>query len=223
MITIRHERALVMLATYAIGFTTAYISFGVAGTTTPMTANVYTAVENIQTNEQVVESEPQVSDNVEEDVVAEAEELKPTSASLEYKEGKLEYLMNGNSILLSFNPEVSDIKLPATTLTQGYHYGDLVFSMFDFGRYVFFCEQHEAKAKVCTPYLYDTVANTIFTVSNQGSQLEITLEEAKNATYGTKGLQIGDYHSTNALTPQSLQLVEQVVGQDNADVDLQVQ
>ncbi len=212
MITIRHERVVVMTTTYVIGFITAFIAFGIPEPT-PQYASVYesVAVENEQISplslpdaaSPETQPEPVVQDRGE-------------SASLYYKDGRLEFSLGGNSVLLSLNPENSTPALDTTGLEQGFHFGELSYKLLAFGSYVFFCESHEVGSEVCSPYLFNVADNKITPFTYNDQALTVDIKDANKVEWSEEGISLGDYLSVSPFEPSQ-------VRQQNDPIDLQVQ
>ncbi len=189
----RHERAATVVASYVIGFTTAFIF---ASQVTTMIPDPFTSLPTNNT--------ASVAAAIPAPAVVESEIVAPVVAmagDLTYKEGKLVYTSTDGEHLLSFNPETSDLNVDVAALTQGYHYGTLAYSTSKDGSFVFFCEQQAETSDACVAYVYDTNADRIFQVSEAGAPVTLSGVQAKAAIWTAVGLKVGTSYSVNASAP----------------------
>ena len=199
----RHEKAAIVIASYAIGFVTAFILFTSATISSP----VDTYVPSFESNSNsasvigsVAVSAPEV---VESPVVSVSEflEVDDSDELVVYKKGLLEVRRADGERLLSFNPDTSSIKVDLTTLPQGYHYGNISYAVDAKGEYVFFCEKVSKDSETCSGYVYDLKADKINQVSKGGSPVPITLKSASETIWTALGLKIGSHYSESLTTP----------------------
>ena len=186
----RHEKAALTAVSYIIGFTAAFILFSnftsdlflPAATSTVSSAAVVTAVTEAPA---VVESEPVVSN---EPIVS-------------YTDGRLEVTVGDAVSLLSFSPEESGIELDTEGLAQGFHIGDLKYSVDPKSEFVFFCERHDTDSETCSGYVYDINADRIYPVTKSGKAANISMRSADEAIFTAVGLKIGANYSANPKAP----------------------
>ncbi len=187
----RHERAAIVIASYIIGFITAFLF---AAGTTDLQADPFTSLPST--------NPASVAAAVPSEVVEPAaEELVGAEGELTYKDGQLVYTASDGDHLLSFNPETSGLLVDTEELTQGYHVGSLNYTASKDNQFIFFCEQQTAASDTCLGYVYDTNADRIFQISSDGETLSITSEEASEALWTAVGLKIGSYYSVNTSAP----------------------
>jgi hypothetical protein len=191
----RHERVAIVLASYVIGFTTAFIlyanitnnnlipDFSNVGASDTSTASVINAIP------EVAEPENKLPIEV----------VEPFSVS--YAEGRLEVINGEATNLLSFNPEVSGIDVDTASLTQSFHFGEIVYKVSPDNSFVFFCEQQDITASTCLGYVYDTVTGIIYPVVKNGAPVLVSDASLATVEFGKKGLVIGMNYSANISAP----------------------
>ena len=191
----RHERAATVVASYVIGFTTAFMFASQATTLLP---DPFTSlpVSNSASVAAAVVPAPATPT-----AVAEVEPSTFAVGETAYSQGRLVYTGTDGERLLSHNPDVSDLSADLATLTQGYHYGELSYVASADGKFVFFCEQQSKAADDCLTYVYDTNADRIFQVSEAGEPVILTNVEAKAVIWTAVGLKVGSSYSVNTSAP----------------------
>jgi hypothetical protein len=183
----RHEKAGLVVASYAIGFVTAFI--------------LYSNITN--KSEDVILSIPDTS-SAAAVIAAAAPTSAPEAASgvvLSYVDGVLQATIGESVHTLSFNPEISDLKSDVTELTQGYHYGEMAYGLSLDNKFAFFCERHDGAAASCAGYVYDIAADRIYPVVKNGEVVTISEKSAVEAVWTNIGLAIGSSYSANASAP----------------------
>lgn len=182
----RHEKAIITVAAYVIGFTTAFVLFSNVSTKAEKT---FTYVPQVNTAS-VIQAKKEIE-----------EPEKVEGVFVTYTLGKLMINVNGVENLLSYNPAVSDISEKPAELTQGFHYGDIVYKVDQTDTFVFFCEIHEPEAENCHGYIYDIKADRIYPVIKDGNPVEITPKSANQAIWTAVGLKIASNYSANPTAP----------------------
>ena len=194
----RHERAAIVIASYIIGFITAFLF---SANTGDITADPFISVPN--TNPAAVVQ----AESVAPEVVKE-EEVKVEVGTVTYKAGQLVYNGADGEHLLSFNPEDSELKADIETLTQGYHYGELNYKVSADGNFVFFCEVTSESDDTCTAYVYDANADRIYPVTMEGEAMTFAENLASKAIWTAVGLKVGSSYSVNASAPWAMMTTE---------------
>lgn len=189
----RHEKAAVTIASYAIGFTTAFILYA-----------------NINTPSQKSYIVPAMPQNNIAGVAATLPATAPTEVPptvtkslpvLTYQNGKLEVTVGDTVNLLSFNPDLSETKIDTTNLAQGYHYGDINYIVSDDQKFVFFCERQDPELSTCSGFVYDVKGDRIYQIIKDGTPVAITERSAEEAIWTLFGLKIGSHYSANPKAP----------------------
>jgi hypothetical protein len=212
----KHEKAVLVVLAYIIGFTSGLIAFGLsqrasapveemvsidmsAPLPTPAEVDGYTPpTENppdyVETETVFPTEESPVSQSEEGDVVFADGEV------VMYQDGKLYANVSGERYVLSLRSDV----MPNTNVegfsTQGIHVALPKYLASPDGQYVYFCEQH-TEVDGCTNFVFDIASNTIQFVNNGGEKLITPASIAENAVWSDSGLTIGTYSSISAATP----------------------
>lgn len=190
----RHERVAIVIASYIIGFITAFMFSANTGDV-PADPFISAPIANPAA---VVQAKP----------VESAPEVPAVSAVTEgtvtYNDGQLVYKGIDGEHLLSFNPEVSDLKADLETLTQGIHSGEISYKASTDGKFVFFCEKLSESDDSCFGYMYDTNADRIYQMTMEGKPLTFADTVASKAIWTAVGLKVGSSYSVNASAPWAM-------------------
>lgn len=187
-----HEKALLVLFAYIIGFVSAFITFNYA---LPPAADLDMKIVKVDSTASVasVASAP-----VETTVVG------SNIRAVYENNGLYVYGLQSEPVLLSKNiasTELTYDQLPTLADKQGFHSEIPAFEYFEQYGYLFFCEVYD-DSDVCTPYLYDTERNVLRMVSVKGSSVEVSVAEARDVSMsGALGLQLGGYSSATLSRP----------------------
>ncbi len=184
----RHEKAVLVIASYAIGFVTAFILYS------NVTSNTEEVFINIGDNSAaaVITATP---------VAAEPVVTAPGGVTLTYVDGLLQVTVDNSVHTLSFNPEVSKLTTDLDTEAQGFHYGEMPYGLSLDNKFVFFCERHDAEASSCEGYVYDIEADSIYPVVKDGRVVTISEKSAVEAIWTVDGLSVGVAKSANPAAP----------------------
>jgi hypothetical protein len=197
----RHEKAALIVASYAIGITTAFIFFNSQSETFVPDTFISTADTNTAA---VINSVPA-------EAVAVAEK---TDGFVSYVEGRLEVSLPDGVRLLSFNPEVSNLKADTNSLTQGFHYGKITYNTSTAEDFVFFCEKQSKDKDSCLGFVYEVSADRLYQVTKEGIPVSISAKSASETVWIDAGLKIGSSYSANESVPW-------ILISENSKLDLQ--
>lgn len=159
----RHERVVMVLAAYVIGFTTAFIAFGI------------TQIED-SVNFVYVPAPAQTAS-----VVAATEAASPTVGEVEARltnEG-LVYAQNGAEVLVSAYGQDASM--------DGVHQSVFEFSLSLDKRFLYFCEVPTADVEACKPFVYVAALDTVYPVTEGGERIALPLT-ATELTWDASGL-----------------------------------
>lgn len=175
----RNERVVVVIVSYVIGFTTAFIGFSLGDAGKKADTLVPTKIEAPQAVGQTA------------------------SVFVSYTDGKLEVVKEDMPHVLSVSydsPFIAD-GLELSEKMPGVHKEIAHRSLRRDGRFLFFCEVVNDPAQ-CYPYIYDTVADTTFYVRINEVPFPVSTEVAKAAGWNASQVfSIANYRSTDTERP----------------------
>jgi len=191
----RHERAALVLASYVIGFTTAFILYANITSNDGTTTIISVPATEVNTASVINAARP----------AAEPTNILPievvSSHTVAYAAGRLEVAKGENTVLLSFNPTVAGIDVDTADLTQGFHFGEVTYLVSPDNKFVFFCEQQDVTNSACLGFVYDIEAETIYPVVKNGAPVLIGATSLAAAEFTKFGLEIGANYSANVSVP----------------------
>lgn len=161
----RHERVVTVLSAYIIGFTTAFIAFGVTQIEEAVNF-VYVPVPS-QTAA-VIDALP-----------ADDQPAALSNQPVYLTEAGLVYNDNGSETLISAFGESGDI--------DGVHQSIFEFSLSPDGQFLYFCEVPAAAVEACKPFVYDTNEGAVYPVTEGGERIALPLT-ATELTWDKTGL-----------------------------------
>ncbi len=185
-----HEKAVLVLMAYFIGFLTAFIwltpqpavdSFVTYIPDETMTASLVSATA-LKATESVTEGQTE----------------KP---AVSYHDGVLEVSVFGSTKVLSLNPDITGHVTDNDFLVQGTHVGNLVYTVSGSEEFVFFCEQKKLDAKTCSPFIFDALSDTIHPVTFNGDKIELLSSAVENVAWNNNILQVENEVSKDTLKP----------------------
>jgi hypothetical protein len=205
----RHEKAVLVVVSFIIGFTCGLIAFGLGNRGTEdylvSDAPLMVAVPAIPAEMDAVPSEitgyepptenpPAYEDST--DSSQDQEETQPVS----YEEGKLYANVGDERFLLSLRTDIMGDSNVEGFSTQGLHEALPAYSAAPSGQFVHFCEQQTAEP-VCTHFVFAADTNTIYFVSQDGAKVITPVDEAMNVYWQGDTLTIGTMQSASVATP----------------------
>lgn len=195
----KHEKAVLVVMAYIIGFTSGFIAFGVtsmgdaAPSAVPAPTNFVPADYTPPT-----ENPPVVSENA---------PAGNQSEIATYEDGKLYATVKGERYVLSLHSDIMDVDNVEGFSTQGIHEALPTYSTSPDGRFVHFCEQQTTEDS-CVHFIFDTERNVIQPVSKDGQRYMTTDAVAATAIWSDVGITIGSDSSADASTPWKLITLE---------------
>lgn len=176
----RHERAIVVLASYVIGFTTAYIAFGVG---------------------QPYAKAPSVSyvNNVAQYEIREAPE-----ASIFIDELGLGVITEDRVRLLSARRDAMAANVISATPQPGVAVALTEAELSRDGKFVYFCEQLTEESDQCDPYVYSLEADVLYPVEVYGERYYPNNATHVSAWSPAGYLTVDDYISATIAEPWKL-------------------
>jgi hypothetical protein len=133
-----------------------------------------------------------------------ANEEAAVANGVRYVDGALRITLADAEYVLSVHQDL----LPADTTSftqQGFHVSEPAYKMSPDGRFVFFCEQHDAGADNCHGFIYDTAANVIQILQSDGERLVLTIPSALSAAWEGSNFRIEGLASIDAEKPWIVQ------------------
>jgi len=184
----KHEKVVLVVLAYIIGFTSGLIAFGINQSVflgaDGQDSELKYDVQKISTDESFNDTEH--SDNTE---------------IVTYKDGYLRVISGDNNFLLSIDKNLVDEESLDSFTEQGLHTAIPFFVASPDNRYVYFCEQHSIDDS-CMSFVFDSKSSVIQFVNNNGQKLSTTAAVARGAHWGDDGmLIIGDFSSLTIDTP----------------------
>ena len=162
----RNERIYLVIASYIIGFVTAFIAFGLTQDSASIT--------------KVVTDKPAKS--VTSQVVATAE---AAPIQLSATERGLEFIHNGDRLILTANAQNFDSD--STADAPGFHQSLIKFELSPDGTMVYFCDVPVSSDALCRPYVFVIAETTVYPVTVDGERLLLDASE-HSIQWGEAGL-----------------------------------
>ncbi len=185
----RHERAVIVAISYVIGFTAAFLLYA-----------AHSDFSN-EDNGYLNESASLPAAVIQSDFSTGNTEISSAIGKVNYTDGKLEYLSNTGTRLLSFNPDITGFSKLKNLEQQGTHTRDIFYSVSDDNKQVFFCENGTREIDYCKGYIYSVEEDLIYPITENGTFPIFTSEEASEAIWSSGQLLIKNSYSANKLEP----------------------
>ncbi len=189
----KHEKAVIIIVAYIIGFTSCFIAFGITGVMKPVTVPdmMMPVAVTPEGYEGPKENPPE---NMEDAVVASA------ASTASYEDGKLYATVKGERYVLSLHTDVMKTENVEGFATQGIHANLPTYSTSPDGRFVHFCEQ-QTDEDACSHFLFDADRNVIQPMSVDGERLITSAAVAVSSAWNGDMLAIGTYTSASSEAP----------------------
>ena len=181
----RHEKIAIIIASYVIGFTTAFIAFGINQPDSRMQVQIQGGQNN---------SAQQVSDN---DIT-----------SVGYGNDGLFVITSGYERLLSAKASTLGASAISSKGTSGYYYKIVDAEASRDGRFVYFCEQLTQDAETCDPYVYAVEDDSLHMVKADGSAYKSPVATHESAWSDDNDLVLNSMSSAVKDTPWLLSTPE---------------
>lgn len=205
----KHEKVVLVILAYVIGFTTGLICFGLS-----VNHDKYEVSEHGVEMSDTISHETMVNpdDNYPEQITPESEqqtapEETSTSTNSEvsvgYEGGRLFSNLNGASVVLSVKRDQLTPDQVQVFSEQGLHDAIPNYLVSQDSNYIYFCEQ-KTEADSCSDLIYDVENKSIHFVTIDGVKVASTAVEAKTANWNGSLLSIGNKVSQNASEPWKL-------------------
>ncbi len=182
----RHDRAIITVAAYVIGFATAYIAFGVD-------ISPHTKIEHYSNPAQhYVQSDSRTQGHIVSAVI-EGDGLRVTFA-------------NGERLLSARNlkAESQVASVIASSGTSGIHHAIVDAEISRNNKFVYFCEQLTVNAETCDPYIYEVEKDVLHHVTLNGEVFSPQIENHTSSWSPAGALAVDFNLSKNTEEPWSL-------------------
>lgn len=207
----KHEKAILVLLAYIIGFTSAFIAFGIAKSIS-VDADDTVAYEIVSDSmgdtDDMMVPETDVQPTAEAPLPSAPEEgaadssvlLTGKGTEVYYENGKLYASTNGDMHLLSVAKNKLTSAVAEAFSSQGSHIAIPKFSVSTDGSFVYFCEQQQ-ETDSCVNFVYDVTGDVIQYVSAEGKKVVTSAAIAETANWTPAGLTFGTYRSQSTEKP----------------------
>ena len=208
----KHEKAVIVLLAYIVGFTAGFIAFGVSKTNVPeevieVVANDTETLTQIAPTKPVEQTELPISDSEKIEGELTDDYSNPTGSGkgtqAYYKNNRLFVSVEGKVNLLSVAKSKLTADVSSIFSNQGSHVAIPKYEVSPNGKYVYFCEQ-QTDVTECLSFVYDVANQIIQYVVADGKKVLISTEEAKKVTWKGNTLAIGVRSSEAAELPWKL-------------------
>lgn len=183
MIGTRHEKAVIVLTSYVIGFTTAFIAFGL--TNMHYKGDMYKNYGD---------------GNMQHKNVDYKKEHKNISAIGTDEDG-LFVTVGGYNRIISGKKASLEASVIKSMTGPGYAYEHHKAVVSNDGWFAFYCEQAKEEVKECLPFVYSLFDDTVHTVTLDGTQRTLDTETFTVAWSDENYLLINDFISKNTEKP----------------------
>ncbi len=201
----KHEKAVLVVISFIIGFTCGLIAFGINNA--QHTTMVYddTLVSDVppmpETPPLDFEGyEPPTGNPPSDEMDADAADMPTSDEPVSYENGRLYAKVGEERFVLSLRSDIVESDNVEGFSTQGLHKALPSYSASPSGDYVYFCEQQTENPE-CTNFVFDTKANVIHFVSVNGAKLITAITDASNAVWNGDMLAVAAYSSVSAEEP----------------------
>lgn len=202
----KHEKVVILVLAYVVGFTSGFIAFGVATpdleTVTPVavvesiTSEV--PMEEVATDLPVIEEQAvTLSDDNAKDYI---EPMYPQGTHVYYQNGRLFVSIDGNVNLLSIEKNRMAANVTDLFSSQGSHVAVPHYAISDDNKFVYYCEQQSSQ-DTCVSFVYDIANQTVQYVVENGQKLVLAASDAKKAVWSNATLLVGNGASISPETP----------------------
>ncbi len=201
----KHEKAVLVILSYIVGFTAGFITFGL---TMGASSDSFNHTDSVPAVEAPLDTQEEAAAydyeqvNQAEEVSALDSDISPAE-NVFYKDGRLMSNSNGASVLLSAQLATVDTETAKVFAKQGVHELIPNYIASDTGEFIYYCEQHTTTDS-CTNFVYSVNDQLIQYVTVDGVKLISTAAVAMTAKWDHRGLTIGKATSANVDSPWKL-------------------
>jgi hypothetical protein len=183
MIGTRHEKAVIVLTSYVIGFTTAFIAFG-------LTTMHYS-------DKQMSKRAPHMQSAKKVDY----KEVHNNISAIGTDESGLYVTIGGYNRIISGNKNALEASVIASITGPGYAVKHHMPQVTEDGWFAFYCEQAEEGATDCAPFVYSLFDDTIHKVTLDGVHESLTIDDVNVSWAENNQLIINSFTSSDPKMP----------------------
>lgn len=183
----RHEKVAIIITSYVIGFTTAFIAFGLN----------QLILSNQIINEPLAVVQPKQMNDTDAQVV----DNRGKILSVSIGDDGLYAVTEAQSIFLSANKNALGSTVIGSADTPGFHFAVLNAEVSPDGNYVYFCEQLSQSNTTCDPYVYALSDGALHVVKVNGVKLTPEILTHNSSWSGSNTLTVNGNVSTDQQKP----------------------
>lgn len=183
----RHERVALVILAYVVGFTSAFIAFGVSNLNEAKV--VYQSVAEFEVDEEYV------AENTIGSVMG------ASAVMAQYEGGMLTATIGEERYVLSIDEDIIPAEERLAFVEQGLHVVPPPYVVSPTGKFIYFCEQSSEGAGECQAFVFDVENNVINFVTESGEKLVVSGGAAAAATWQGDILHLDGRTSLEATAP----------------------
>ena len=186
----KHEKTVLIILTYIIGFTSGLMAVNLFSYSVPIQ-------EPIMMEEIINTPEPEALEVPTQNPVSEVPAVEPVGEMVTYVDGRLYATVGDSKVVLSISVVSLGEEVPEEFVSQGTHISEPFYLSSPDGLYVYFCEQ-QGTDESCVSYVYDTTSSLIQPVTALSQKIDVSNEEASIATWSEGSLRVGSFVSVSS-------------------------
>lgn len=187
----RHEKVAIIICAYIIGFSTAFIGFGV------------NALQNTE-----VQKKSMTAEVVKVAEVPKADIQKNVITSISFGGDGLYAVTPAGNILLSVNKSALEASVIGATRNSGYYFAIVDAEASRDGKFAYFCEQLMENDTTCDPFVYDLQGDILHKVLKDGNAITLDVKSHASSWNETGFLTTNGAMSISAEKPWQLAEVQ---------------
>lgn len=177
----RHEKVMIIIAAWVIGFVTAYIAYGITRINEQYPTTEVVKVNSVAEVQQQLNNRPA---------------LEEDELGLYFKTAESRRLLTANQAALA-SADPTAITKP----TNGEYYEVYGMSVSPNAKFAYFCEQLRAADTTCEPFVYDVAADALHRVELSDGRTTLPISDQK-VSWGEQGkLFLSDFKSSSFAEP----------------------
>jgi len=193
----KHEKVILVILAYLIGFTSALIAYGIKPTPNYLPFENELGLTSGLENTDFVDKQ-----NIQQSSTTEATDPS-TNEFVNYHDGRLSVHNDQGDFLLSINKDLIDTEQLIEFKNYGIHYSNKspFYLVSADKKFIYFCEQHGEKDN-CSNFIFDVKSSNMHFVNNEKQKIVTPRQVAEKAYWREDDiLVVGDLTSVNSDTP----------------------